>query len=325
MKKQELINAILTKIAEAAVEAREKRAATFPKQAGWLSGLGVAAGSTLRKMIPDSVKNFDYGGWMHNNPELAGAGIGGLGGAGLSTFTTAMRNRGKPESEQESILGNALTGGLAGAGLGAGAGTIYRASNVVDKGNEPPLVDEEVVKNLTPPSLAPGKNTVGGAIVGAVAQDVVGQNIHRKDLLEGLKSKNLSTVIDGKDPTGKEMLKALQGKQGPIHDPKTLDQMVNQRGGFSPLAAVQRGSLTRNGVTIGPHTPEQIANAKAFKLTLPEPPHVPATVIDQMAAQGRIARGSSTMGRIGARGGAFLLPTAAGWLMDQYARKNGLE
>lgn len=64
---------------------------------------------------------------LNENPHLRNALIGGGVGALATGGATAFRNAGKDPSERKSILGSALTGGLAGAATGGGLSAAYDA------------------------------------------------------------------------------------------------------------------------------------------------------------------------------------------------------
>ena len=90
--------------------------AAIEKQAFGLSEIGEYAKNFGGKALE----------FAKSNPEIAGAlGVGGL-GAALGGGHAALSNLGKPEEERHSVLGSALTGGLAGAALGGGAGLAHR-------------------------------------------------------------------------------------------------------------------------------------------------------------------------------------------------------
>lgn len=63
---------------------------------------------------------------LKENPGLGGAMLGGGLGAGLGGISAAYGNRDKDPVSKRSILGSMLTGGIAGAGVGAGAGLAHK-------------------------------------------------------------------------------------------------------------------------------------------------------------------------------------------------------
>lgn len=70
------------------------------------------------------------------NPTLGSALAGGGIGAAVGGVSTAMGNRGKEEGQKKGLLGSMMTGGLAGAGIGAGASMAHKGlSNLTGEGN----------------------------------------------------------------------------------------------------------------------------------------------------------------------------------------------
>lgn len=94
----------LTKIA-----AERRTSPTYEKQAFWGQDTLSSIGSYFSGMNP------------HARNALIGGGVGAIGAGGA----TAFKNFGKEPGERKSILGSALTGGLAGAAVGGGGSLIH--------------------------------------------------------------------------------------------------------------------------------------------------------------------------------------------------------
>lgn len=97
-------------LARRALELRSRPVTYAEKRASKLSDVLTSLGSLSR-----------------DQPELAGAGIGGLLGAGAGAGHVMLGNIGKEEEERRGVLGTALTGGLTGAAVGGGVGLARRA------------------------------------------------------------------------------------------------------------------------------------------------------------------------------------------------------
>jgi hypothetical protein len=97
---------------------------------------------------------------IQKNPEIAGALLGGAGGAGLGGLSTVFGNRRREREDRRSPWQAALTGGLAGAALGGGIGLGSRAFGSVGKempGTKPVgFMEDGKVRMIDPSKLERG-------------------------------------------------------------------------------------------------------------------------------------------------------------------------
>lgn len=104
------------------------------------------------------------GSWAKANPLAASGVAGGALGAGIGGIGTMLGNRGKDEDEQRSTLGSTLTGGLAGAAMGAGGAAVYQGSKGMQAPKETPLTAlNQKVKELQ------AKNPIDEAVKGTAS------------------------------------------------------------------------------------------------------------------------------------------------------------
>lgn len=99
-----------------AIEMLAKRAADLRTRPALTEKRAAGMGEFLRPL----------GDALGKNPELGGALLGGGLGAVGGGLHASIANRQRDPADRKSVLGSALTGGLAGGALGGGAGLAYR-------------------------------------------------------------------------------------------------------------------------------------------------------------------------------------------------------
>jgi hypothetical protein len=112
---------------DAAIEQLAKRAADLRTRP-----------STYAEKVAEGASDLLGGRGEHlkNNPTLMHSLIGGAAGAGLGGIGTAVSNLGKEKEDRRSILGSALTGGLAGTAVGAGASLAHKGIEGMLRGHK---------------------------------------------------------------------------------------------------------------------------------------------------------------------------------------------
>lgn len=126
---------------------------------------------------------------LQSHPELRHALMGGAVGAGLGGLGTAWGNRGKDPGERRSVVGSALTGGLAGAAVGGGASLLHKGIAGMQQPQDPRIDAAAKIKELqAPPNpLDAAFRGVTGNLWNTATKAVPGLNpaLHRLGLTYG--------------------------------------------------------------------------------------------------------------------------------------------